>query len=79
MKLFDEILEEQFKKLFPYKQLTAPEKAAILLTVAEWLKQNRVATSDRILAYQTREMIQYEYDKLISALLDISNQSEGEK
>lgn len=39
MKTFDEILEEQFKKLYPYKPLTAPEKSAIILTNIEWLTQ----------------------------------------
>ena len=40
MKTFDAILEEQFKKLVPYEPLTAPEKAAIILTNREWLTQN---------------------------------------
>lgn len=41
MTTFEECMQEQFKKLVPYKPLTAPELAAMILGAAAWLEQKK--------------------------------------
>jgi len=72
MKSFDEILEEQFKKLYPYKPLMATEKAAIILTNIEWLNQFTEFDSMEEAVYVTSFV-----GRLQKELQNISKQEEG--
>jgi hypothetical protein len=50
MKNFEDILEAEFKKLVPYKPLTAPEIVAIKKAFEAWLNQEADSTSKCICA-----------------------------
>jgi hypothetical protein len=61
MKSFEQCVREQFKNLWPYKELTGPELAAIILANIDWLTQKvQPETSEGIVPtnQETRNRLQ---------------------